>query len=172
MKDFDMQDVLEGWIRAYMESVHTCIPASIVSYAGHSTRKATVQPCLDFRSGNYVIPQKPIQGVPVMFLSTPRFSFVYDLKKGDTGLLLISEASMGAWLEGDGAPTTPEDGSRFSLHDAIFLPGLFPWKTAPDSPNKIEVTEDGTITMTNKGGCTIAMESSKVTVNGNLEVLL
>lgn len=172
MKDVDLLDVLKRWLGASLEAVHTCIPASIVTYEGHKTRRAVVQPCVDFRSGVYVVPYGPVAGVPVCFPSTPRFSFLYDLKKGDTGILLVSEAAMGNWLDGDGTPKSPEDGSRFTLNDAIFIPGLFAWNAVPTSENKIEVTEAGVLTLANKGGCTIVMESSKVTVNGNLEVLL
>lgn len=132
MIDQDLASILSQWLTAQLESVHTCIPASIVTYDGHKTRKATVQPCINLQSSSYLIPYGPVAGVPVLFPGTSRFSFVFDLEKGDTGLLLISEASMGNWLAGKGEIVDPEDASRFTLNDAIFVPGLFPFKTVPD----------------------------------------
>lgn len=184
MKEVNMQEILGRWLAGRLENMHTSMPAVVQSYEGHKTRRAVILPGVHYRSTNgVVIPYPPIMGVPVVFPSTPRFSFVYDLKKGDTGLLLFSESSMGNWLDGEGKPMDPEDASRFSMADAIFIPGLFAWNatptnTLPDSGavldyqgTHIEFKADGGLSLTHKDGCAIVVESSKVTINGNLEVL-
>ena len=132
MTDVSLSDVLSRWFSNRMESVHTMLPAIVQSYEGHGTRCATVLPATHWRStSGAIVPYSPVAGVPVMFPSTSRFSMVFDLKKGDTGLLLVSEAALGNWLAGDGAATEPEDASRFTLNDAIFIPGLFPFSATP-----------------------------------------
>lgn len=137
MIDQDLASILSQWLSNQLEAVHTCMPASIVSYEGHKTRRATVQPCVNLQASSYLVPYKPVPSVPVLFPSTPRFSFVFDLEKGDTGMLFATESALGNWLASDGKPCDPEDATRFSLQDAIFVPGLFPFKKVPDhsAPN-------------------------------------
>ena len=133
MKEVDLKDALYRWFRGAMEGVHTAIPAAIVSYSGHSKRAAVVRPVVHFRGRDgFIVPYGEVTGVPVMFPGTSRASMVYDLVKGDTGLLLVTESGIGNWLAGVGDAVEPEDASRFTMQDAVFIPGLFPFGAVPN----------------------------------------
>jgi len=133
MKDLTLQEALIKWFTRQMEGVHTALPAIIDTYDA-SKRIAKVIPALYFRSSNgAMVEQKPIENVPVLFMSTAKWEMVAPLEKGDTGLLICSEQSIGNWLNGDGKQVAPEDATRFSLHDSIFIPGLFPTKKTPEA---------------------------------------
>lgn len=166
MNDVNMSDVLTRWLTGRLETVHTMIPATVQSYEGHKTRRAVVVPSVHWRStSGAVVPYSPVAGVPVVFPSTSRFSMVFDLKQGDTGMLLVAESAMGNWLGGDGKAQEAEDASRFTLNDAIFIPGLFPYATVPaiDAPN------DGAY-MAYEGTSIEFKASGGLKIKGNLEV--
>ena len=185
MTDYSLTTALDRWIAAHMESVHTCIPAIVESYEGHETRKATITPHINFWSvGGMQAEFPPIAGVPVMFPSSKTFNFVFELSPGDTGLLFFTECALGNWLDGNGAePVAPEDTTRFSLADAVFIPGLWPFGAVPvtDAPAKgaqisykgakVSFNEDETLSIADGKGNTIATSASSITINGNFEVL-
>lgn len=170
-------------LQSTLEDIHTLMPAAISSYSGHTDRLARVQPGLSFRDGKGATFQFPeIQGVPVLFPGTSRFQFLYDLKAGDMGLLFFSEAAIGNWLDGDGNVKVPEDGSRFSLQDGFFMPGLFPTNLVPDpvgsntgvvldyEGNQIQLKKDS-IEINDSNGNTIVTDPTSIILNGNLRVL-
>lgn len=127
------QKVLNGWLTRQLEGIHTAFPASIDSY-DPKTRIAKVIPGIKFRSNNGAILElKPIDSVPVMFPGGSSWEIVAPLEKGDTGLVICTESSLGNWLAGNGSQVAPEDSTRFSLHDAIFIPGLHPKSKVPAS---------------------------------------
>lgn len=167
MKDVDLQDVLYRWFRSSLEGVHTAIPASIVSYSGHKKREAVVQPLVHFRGRDgFVVPYGPVSGVPVMFPGTSRSSMLYDLKNGDTGILLVTESGIGNWLAGDGKAVEPEDASRFSLQDAVFVPGLFPFANVPDHS-----APDSGMWLNYQGTTMEFKESGGLKITGNVEIV-
>lgn len=162
--------VMDVFVRSRLEGVHTLIPAKIDSYNPDS-RKATVVPLVRLRmEAGPLITIPPIDNVPVMFPSSQAFSFSFPLAAGDTGALFFSEAGIGNWLDSiPGKIVDPEDCSRFSLTDGIFVPGLWPWSGVPKPQGSIVAGNDS-LQITDPGGCTIQMDGSKVTINGNLEV--
>lgn len=129
----NMAAVLQDWIAGQLESMHTCIPGRIEKYDA-ARREAQVLPLLNLRLQNGAsIEYKPISGVPVQFPSGSTWGIHGELVSGDLGLILFSEASLGNYLNGTGLPVNPEDHTRFSLQDAIFIPGVWPWAKVPAS---------------------------------------
>lgn len=156
-------DVLDRWLESRFEGMHTCLPAKVESY-DFATRKATVLPLVNLRMSSGAILEMPsISGVPVMLPSAAGWSLVGPIASGDSGIILISEASIGAWLDGQGQQVDPEDETRFSLQDAIFLPGLWPYSAVPSQPGtendlalstpkgSVIIKEDGSIGLTAQG---------------------
>lgn len=186
MNDISFASAFERWFGAQMLDVHTMLPAKVEEYEGHVSRKVRITPQVKFTAPSGITTDyPPIAGVPVLFPSTPRFSFLFDLKPGDTGLVLFSEAALGNWLNSQNAtePLEPEDATRFSMTDAIFIPGLFPYADVPqiNAPSNgayigyegssIILNEDGTMSLSDKNGNTIATTATSVRINGNFEVL-
>ena len=133
MSQEDPQDALEIWLRARMEDVHVCLPGTVVSCAKDS-RLATVKPSIRPRSlHGDVFDIPPIQSVPVIWPGSQDFTVSGTLRRGDRVLLVFSEASIGNWLRGS-QDADAEDETRFSLQDAVAIPGLWPMGAVPKHP--------------------------------------
>lgn len=141
-----MVDVLDAFVDSKLQGVHTAIPGSIVAY-DKTQRKAVVKPLITMKTRNdedVIIP--PIQNVPVIFPSSSSFSLVFPLLPGDGCLILFSETGIGNFLNSQGQEVLADDVTRFSLTDAICLPGLFPFSVSAkkvSEQNKIEIDELG-----------------------------
>ena len=126
-------DALEVWLRARMEDLHVSLPGTVAAY-NKDTRLATVKPSIRLRSlHGDVFDIPPIQGVPVVWPGSQEFTTSGTLKRGDRVLLVFSEASIGNWLQGS-TDADAEDETRFSLQDAIAIPGLWPKGAIPKHP--------------------------------------
>lgn len=138
-------DIFQAFVDSQFENVHTIIPGRIVRYDGHDTRRAEVQPLIKLRTRNgddISIP--PIQNVPVVFPSSSGFNLLFPLTRDDGCLILFSEAGIGNYLNSRGQEVEADDVSRFSLTDAICIPGLFPWRNVPKNiTTNIEMTSAG-----------------------------
>ena len=67
----DIVQVMDAWLNNRLDSVHTTLPGKVVSYAGHASRKAKVQPLVKLRnSHNKLLKINPIENVPVIFAPT------------------------------------------------------------------------------------------------------
>ena len=133
MDSNDSLDAMETWLRARLEDVHVALPGTVTTYS-KDTRLATVKPSVKLRSlhgDKFDIP--PIQGVPVIWPGSSEFTVQGTLKRGDRVLLVFSEASIGNWIRGKG-DVDAEDETRFSLQDAIAIPGLWPTGVVPKHP--------------------------------------
>lgn len=133
MDSEDPVDAMETWLRARLEDVHVALPGTVTTYS-KETRLATVKPSVRLRSlhGDKLdIP--PIQGVPVIWPGSQDFTVQSTLKRGDRVLLVFSESSIGNWIRGSG-DVDAEDETRFSLQDAVAIPGLWPSAGVPRHP--------------------------------------
>ena len=136
-------DVFQAFFDSRMEDIHTCIPGTIVKYDGHTKRTATVRPVVRLKSLNNEDVELPvIENVPVMFPSSASFNLLYPLTKGDGVLILFSETGIGNYLAGSGQVVNADDRTRFSLTDAIAIPGLWTTKNTP-TLSTIELTDSG-----------------------------
>jgi hypothetical protein len=126
---------LPGLIRLALDDfsrkIHTGIPGAITSYTA-SSKSASVQPTVMKRIWNNGVmkgvPLPVINSVPVQFPGTARAQISFDLKAGDTGMIMFSESALDAWLASGGGSTQvdPQDDRRLDYNDAYFIPGVSP----------------------------------------------
>jgi hypothetical protein len=159
----EFQEALELLIDTKMESVHTAFAAVVQAYKGHSKRTCDVVPANKIMlSDGSVLEPVPIYSVPVVFPSSQAGGILFPIKKGDTVLVVISECAIGNWLAGDGRVVEPEDATRFTMHDAIAIPGLWTTTSAPKTEMDaksggmefngalVEITSKGKVKVANK----------------------
>ena len=139
-------DTFQKFFDSRMFNIHTMIPGIITKYSGHSTRKATVMPMVKAKLlNNTDLEIQPIDNVPVVFPSSNSFSLLFPLNAGDGCLIAFSESGIGNYINGSGEIKEADDLSRFSLTDAICIPGLWPFNIAPTSTATIEVNQAGIV---------------------------
>lgn len=170
-KQHTLLEVMEHQISTFLESVHTTFPATIQTY-NSSKREATIIPSVRLRMGQGQLVQlKPIPGVPVVFPCSSNFGLTFDLSPGDGVMIHCTEQAIGNWINSQlGTVVDPEDNSRFSLTDAIAVPGLYPSGRAPNpstrihgTKNSIEVkASNGTVSIDDSGLISIESPSGSV----------
>lgn len=166
-------DVLVKFFDSKMTAVHTIIPGEIVSYDGHKTRKAEVQPLIKLRTANnQIVDIQPISNVPVIFPSSDKFNLLYPLKKGDGVLLFFSECSIGNFLNKSGI-VEPDSLDRFDLTDCIAIPGLWNFKNSPEKmdTSTIEIEDNGKIIIDSRDQIEIKGDG-KITIDGTTDIEL
>jgi hypothetical protein len=78
----------------------------------------------------------------VVFPSCAAGSLLFPLVKGDGVLIVFGEVGIGKFMDSKVTDTVdPDDNSRFSITDAIAIPGLM---STPAIPTPPELKEDGT----------------------------
>lgn len=126
----ELLDDLELWLQARMEQVNTLIPGRVQSY-DPKTRLAVVKPSVKHRTMHAdVFDIPPIADVPVIWPSCGSFSLEGDLQRGDGVLLLFAQSGIGNWQRGS-EDAEAEDQTRFSLQDAVAIPGLWQTRLVP-----------------------------------------
>ena len=131
-EDKTLAAVLQKAIESQLYDVHVTLPCKIVSY-NVITQNASIQPLLKrkYKTGRTVnLPQ--IQDVPVQWPSgNSGKSYIHiPLIVGDLGVAIFSERSLDLWLAGVGVAVSPEDTRHHHIADAIFIPGIRPFKVA------------------------------------------
>ena len=128
-----LRELLGNEIKSYMLDLHTAMPARVESYDA-ATQKADVKPLLSkkYRNGTIVTQIPVIPSVPVQWPSSNGgAAYIHlPLKAGDLGIVIICERSIDSWLSGDGQITAPNDPRHHDLSDAVFIPGVRPFKAA------------------------------------------
>ena len=120
-------EILVAAIRAELRDVHVCLPGKVTRYDA-AKQQADIQPLLkvartDEDEARIVEDLPVITNVPVVFPGAGGYRITFPVAKGDTGVLLFSEASLDTWLAQGGSVDSKDD-RRLSLADGIFLPGL------------------------------------------------
>jgi hypothetical protein len=167
----DLLEAMDMHFDARMDEVHTAFPAVVESYSGHRNKLATVTPMVDMRMSNGVLLEsKPIANVPVVFPCSVDGGMLFPLKKGDGVLVIVSEVAIGNWINGKGAHMEAEDGSRFTLHDAMCIPCLWAPGTGP-VPHNYEET-DAWFGLIGAGAVTVSKDGRISMHNANTSLLL
>lgn len=120
---------LEGIIRRQIgdaiRGLRVAFPAAITAVEADQT--VSVQPALQVRYAGRPPSNMPvIHGVPVIMPQGASYRASWPLAVGDTGLVLVADRSLDAWLAGAGGVVDPSDTRAHHLADALFLPGLVP----------------------------------------------
>jgi hypothetical protein len=152
-----LTDVLEATISSFLGGIHTAFPGNIESYE-ESSCKASIQPLIARKFDDESTLQFPlIPDVPIVWPRTKLGSISFPLSRGDGVLVICSERSLDEWLA-KGSVVAPEDKRRFSLIDAIAIPGLF-------SFNEVSKISDNTSFQIHFNN-----QKVRITNNGSVEI--
>jgi hypothetical protein len=152
--------LLELAIGKALTDVHTCLPGRVESF-DPATGTAKVVPLLrrKYAAESAPVSLPVISGVPVVFPRAGGSWIRVPIAAGDGVLLVFSERSLDRWME-KGGQVDPEDPAKFSLNDAVAIPGLYAKPDALSAKGAqasleivngnsyIEVTSDGTVKIT------------------------
>lgn len=126
----DLGDLLAEVVAFTKGTMHTCIPAQVVTY-NQALQTVTVKPVVSGRFQDpdtgvlTPFPLPTIANVPVCF---PRgqgglASFTWPLVPGDAVVLVIADRSLDEWKSTGAPENVPADVRRFDLTDAVAFPG-------------------------------------------------
>ncbi len=128
-----LTECVKELIKSCVLDVHTALPARVEKY-DYETQKADVKPLLKkkYRNSEVAIEIPVIPSVPVQWPSAAGgTAYIHlPLAKGDLGIVLMCERSIDTWLSGDGQITATNDSRHHDLSDAVFIPGVRPFKAA------------------------------------------
>lgn len=152
-----------------MSNIHTSLPGKIIFY-DKSTGLAQVQPLIKrkYKTSSMASELPIISGVPVVFPRTTGAWVRLPIAAGDTVLLIFSERSIDRWIE-NGGMVDPETPERFSLNDAIAIPGLYAKPNAIEqkgADTSIEIT-NGSAFLEIKSDGTVEITASKIVIKSN-----
>jgi hypothetical protein len=173
----EMYLIIENIIDNYMAGVHTALPGKIESY-DKDTRRANVKPLVQRILPDGTALALPIcTDVPVWSFGTEDAALHIPLKKGDGVMLIFMERSIEEWLK-EGNDGKPSDPRRFSLCDAVAIPGLKAKGHKAVQGEGLEILYkdckiilNDSIKIDNSHGKIEIASGGTVTINDNLEVL-
>lgn len=122
-------EVFALWEDRIRRRTHVCLPVEVLSY-NNSAQTVTVKPQIQetFLDQNGVQQNEVLQaisGVPVQFSRGGSLRITFPVQQGDTGIIVVSDRSLDAWLALSApADTAPADARRHELQDAIYIPGV------------------------------------------------
>ena len=128
-----LTECVREMIKSYILDVHTALPARVEKY-DYETQKADVKPLLKkkYRNSDVATEIPVIPSVPVQWPSAAGgAAYIHlPLVKGDLGIVLMCERSIDTWLSGDGQITATNNPRHHDLSDAVFIPGVRPFKAS------------------------------------------
>lgn len=158
---------LDRAVRTGIATIHTSIPAVVVSYDA-ATQRATVQPCIKRRLGTGETFEYPaLVDVPVKQPSTADYAIHLPVSAGTEGLLHFSERSLDEWLIEGGTGVEASDPRRFDEQDGVFAPGhmsndqALPAAARPGDALCIG-TRDGSVRMEIRAGGVVTIFADEV----------
>jgi len=156
----EITDAFNMLIDYRLDMLHTCLPGKILSYDA-GKRLAKVEPLVSLKTSKEVnVIYQAIENVPVMFPSGSIFSLRWDIARGDGCLILFSESGIGNYLNSsENIQVESDDSTRFSMTDAICVPGLFSFTKAQrlSKDNEIYIDKTGNVSIKGK----------EINLNGN-----
>lgn len=128
-----LSEVIRKGIKAQLGDMRVCLPAKVEKYTP-GEQKADISPLLRqvYKVDNAEVDMPVITNVPVQWPSAGGgSSFLHlPLKTGDLGMVIFCDRSLDIYLSGDGSKVTPKDIRMHNVSDAIFIPGVHPFKVA------------------------------------------
>ena len=125
----ELYALLDKFITYKISNVHTAFPCVVKSYDA-TKRRANLIPSIkrklrDKLTKTDVYTDLPVLvNVPVLYFGTSEGGIHIPLKKGDCVLVIFSECCLDKWKITSGSGIKEEDPRRFSIADAICIPGL------------------------------------------------
>ena len=128
-----LAEIIQDAVRSGILDINICLPAKIEKY-DPAQQKANILPLLKkkYISEDDATNLPVITNVPVQWPSAnDGAAFIHlPLSKGDTGIAIFSQRSLDSWLAGTGESVSPDDPRHHDISDAIFIPGVLPFKKA------------------------------------------
>jgi len=160
----DQTELINRLIENRLSDIHTAIPGRIEKY-DYKKQEAEVTPTIKRRYANGDVKELPrLSGVPVQFPACKDGSLTFPVKKGDPVLIVFSERAIETWLS-KGKVSAPDDPRKFSLTDAIAIPGLIPFSQGG-------LATDNTSVQLNYGTMRLRMEKRKVALGNDIAEVL
>jgi hypothetical protein len=135
-KNPSISDVFSRVFSRALNDIRISLPGIVESYDS-STQKVNVSPAVketrETETGDVTEALPVITDVPVIFPGAGIYRLTFPISAGDTGLIVFSSRSLEDWLS-LGGTVEPADKRRFSLTDAVFIPGLRPFSSPLASP--------------------------------------
>lgn len=179
MTEFRRKETLENAFSLIVSEIlkaklNVSMPALVTAYDGKN--RVTVQPVVNRKYvGQDSKPLPPIEDVPIKFFGSGGYWLTVDIEVGTGVLLVCSQRSIDAWKNSsDGAVGDASTPRRFSMSDAIALPGLETFEQAVTvSPGielrnragDVKVSVNGTAITLDNGTSTIILDGADVTID-------
>ena len=172
----DTSELSETLLKSHSAGLRVCMPGIIQSF-DPDTVTCVVQPALKGAitdaSGNVVSADYPLlTDVPVVFPRGGGVSLTFPVKAGDECLVIFADRCIDFWWQSGGIQE-PVDLRQHDLSDAFAIVGPQSQanKISGISTNSVQIrTDDGGSFIELTQGGAININSSLVTINGNVQV--
>ena len=173
--DMTMESAMIAFFEHQMRKVYTAIPAVIIAVRSDEKQSVDVKPLINqvFADLEDETEHPVLLHVPLIYPSSSTSAVTFPVHPGDTVMLIFSQASMDVFKSGDGTAQPPSDNRRFSIRDAVAIPGLFPFGSTINQVSKhtLPHSTDDLVVFHNLGTsaeCELRMkQSGKIEVNGS-----
>jgi phage baseplate assembly protein gpV len=173
MKELTLSSVLNDFYSYKTSDMYTAIPCRVTTVRVElEDQRLDIQPLTNKSlPDGTTIEQPTILNVPLIFPASKKASMTFPIDVGDIVLCVFSQRSTDAFKASTGSDTyTPDDKRRFSIRDAIAIPGLFPFKDSINDPAKRKWTHSTRdMVITNNIGESTECEF-RLKDNGNIEM--
>ncbi len=148
-------------------NLHTAFPGVVKSYDSE-TRRAEIQPSLKRKLSTGEFIEFPVLvDVPVLYFGTVKGGIHITLEENDEVLVICSERCLDMWKDNGLSGIEDSDRRRFTLSDAICIPGLqattFPQISDFES---LALHHDSNIVITNEKS-NISIQDDLITINND-----
>ncbi len=173
--DMTMESAMIAFFEHQMRKVYTAIPAVIIAVRSDEKQSIDVKPLVNqvFADLEDDTEHPVLLHVPLIYPSSSTSAVTFPVHPGDTVMLVFSQAGTDVFKSGDGTAQPPPDNRRFSIRDAVAIPGLFPFGSAINQVSKhtLPHSTDDLVVFHNLGTsaeCELRMkQSGKIEVNGS-----
>ena len=176
--DMTMESAMIAFFEHQMRKVYTAIPAVIIAVRSDEKQSVDVKPLINqvFADLEDDTEHPVLLHVPLIYPSSSTSAVTFPVHPGDTVMLVFSQTGTDVFKSGDGTAQPPSDNRRFSIRDAVAIPGLFPFGSAINQVSKhtLPHSTDDLVVFHNLGTsaeCELRMkQTGKVEITSPLQV--
>jgi len=139
MKEGNYEASLEAFFNYKLSSVYTAINCEVIAVRTElNDQRVDVLPLPKAVKPDGESKDRPvITNVPLMFPSSAKAALTFPIDVGDTVLCVFSQRSLDQFkASATNGTYAPKDKRKFSMRDAIAIPGLFAFDKAINNPSK------------------------------------
>lgn len=167
-------------VEARLSTVHTSLPAQIVSYDS-ALNTCSIQPVImrydseNIETGVMSLPQ--LDDIPVQQSGSGKLLLSVAPQTGSYGNYIVSESDLSNWLL-EGGISNPHNIEKHNLNDGVFVPGLYPFKAdgdngklqSPIATDRISLrTRDGNTEISVLDDGSVKITATTIHINGSSE---